>query len=58
MLEQNGRHITLSKTWAKYLLYCMGFTKRSASTKAKLSVSNFLQLEEQFSYDAKVLLKC
>ena len=58
MLEQNGRHITLSKTWAKYLLYCMGFTKRSASTKAKLSVSNFLQLQEQFSYDAKVLLKC
>ena len=57
MLEQNGGHITLSKTWAKYLLHRMGFTKRRASTKAKLSVSNFLQLQEQFSYDAKVLIE-
>ena len=57
MLEENGGHITLSKTWAKYLLYRMGFTKRRASLKAKLSVSNFLQRQEQFSYDAKVLIE-
>ena len=57
MLEQNGGHITLSKTWAKYLMYHMGFTKRRASINGKLSVSNFLKLQEQFSYDAKVLIE-
>ena len=57
MLEQSGGHITLSKTWDKHLLHCVGFTKWRARTKAKLSVSNFLQLQEQFNYDAKVLIE-
>ena len=34
----------------------MGFVKRRCSTKAKVTASNFARLQEQFTYDARVLI--
>ena len=56
LLSENGGHIALTKSWAKYLLRRLGFVKRRSSTKAKVSASNFASLQEQFSYDARVLI--
>ena len=47
-LECNGGPIALTKHWAKYLLHCMGIVKQHASTKAKLSASNFEEQKTQF----------
>ena len=40
--------INLTKGWAKYLLHRMGFVKRKATSKAKVTVDNFEELKEQF----------
>ena len=47
----------MTKDWAKYLMECMGFVKRRASTKAKVSVSDFNQLKAQFVFDVKAVIK-
>ena len=57
LLESNGGHISLTKTWAKYLMHRMGFVKRRASTKAKVSVSDFEALKAQFIYDIQVVVE-
>ena len=57
LLLENGGHISLTKAWAKYLLHRLGFVKRRSNTKANVSPSDFSQLQEQFSYDARVLIK-
>lgn len=41
----------------KYLMERMGFVKRRASTKAKVSVSDFQQLKVQFVIDVKVVIE-
>ena len=40
--------INLTKGWAKYLLHRMGYVKRKATSKAKVTVKNFEELKEQF----------
>ena len=40
--------INLTKGWAKYLLHRMGFVKRKATSKAKVTVENFEELKEEF----------
>ena len=35
LLECNGGHIVLTKTWAKSILDRLGYVKRQASSKAK-----------------------
>lgn len=57
LLECNGGHISLTKHWAKYLMERMGFVKRRASTKAKVSVSDFDQLKAQFVFDIKAIIE-
>ena len=47
----------MPKHWAKYLLQCMGFVKRRASTAAKVSVSNFEQWQAQYSFDVKLIIE-
>ena len=56
LLSENGGHIALTKSWAKYFLRRLGFVKGRSSTKAKVSASNFASLQEQFNYDARVLI--
>ena len=48
LLACNGGHNCLGKPWAKNLLSCMGYVKRQGSTLAKITVSNFEELKEQF----------
>lgn len=57
LLECNGGHISLTKHWAKYLLECMGFVKRHASMKAKVSLPDFEWYKAQFVFDVKVLVE-
>jgi len=40
--------VNLTKGWAKYLLHRMGFVKRKATSKAKVTVDNCEELKEQF----------
>ena len=53
LLVSNGGHIVLSKHCAKHLLSRMGFVKRRASTKAKISIQNFDEVKAQFLLDIK-----
>ena len=41
LLECNGGHIILTKSWAKSFLLRLGFVKRRVSTKAKVNRSRF-----------------
>ena len=50
LLECNGGgHVSLTKHWVKYLLERMGFVKRHASTKAKVSLPDFEWLKHSLS---------
>ena len=42
LVAENGGHISLTKHWARYLLSRMGFVKRRANTKLKVSVWSIL----------------
>ena len=48
LLASNGGHIVLTKHWGKHLLGRMGFVKRRASTKAKVTVEDFEALRHSF----------
>ena len=48
LLECNGGHIKLTKSWAKCLMLRMGFAKWRASTNAKVSVADFKFYKTQF----------
>ena len=50
---QNSGHVDLTNS---YLSQRLGFVKRRYSTTAKISASNFSQLQKQFCYDAKVFM--
>jgi len=52
VLAVNGGHISLTWDWARSLLDRMGFVKRKANTKAKVSIEDFDQLTvlESFSH--------
>ena len=56
LLAQNGGHISLSKDWAKGLMKRMGLVKRRASTKAKVSIANFEEVQSQFLFDVKTVV--
>ena len=53
LLSENGGHITLTKNWAKSLLYRMNFVKRRGSSAAKIMVKNFDEVKEQFLLDIR-----
>ena len=55
LLECNGGHITCNRPWAKALLRRMGYVKRRANTKSKVSVERFELLKAQFNFDIKVI---
>ena len=57
LLECNGGHIHLTKHWAKYLMERMGFVKRRASTKAKVSLVKFERYKAQFNFDVKAIIE-
>ena len=56
LLACNGGHFCLGKPWAKNLLSCMGYVKRRGNTSAKITVSNFEELLQQFLIEMLKLL--
>ena len=54
-LYEFGGHLTLSKEWGKSVLRRMGFVKRKANTKVKLSVEDF-QKKDIFLADIKAIV--
>ena len=44
LLAENGGPVTLSKNWAKYLVYRLNFVKRRGSSTAKVTVQNYEEL--------------
>ena len=46
ILAENGGHVVLAKDWAHYLLLQMGYIRRKANSKVKISVKN-LRAESQ-----------
>ena len=52
LLVGDGK-VELTKDWAKYLLSQMGFVKWKATTKAKVDVKEFEEIQEAFLLDAK-----
>ena len=57
LLECNGGHVVLQKSWAKYLLGKMNFVKRKATTKKpKFTIANFEELKSQFLMDIKAVV--
>ena len=57
LLDCNGGHIRLTKSWAQSLMSRMGFVKRRASTKAKVSVTEFKQFKVQFIFDIRAIIE-
>ena len=55
LLHGNGGHIKFTKYWAQNLLSRMGYVKRRASTKAKVSSTDFEERKAQFIFDIKAL---
>ena len=55
MLAVNGGHILITKDWAKSLLQRMGFVKRRASTKAKVTIEDFQEEKSNFYSISKLL---
>ena len=54
LLAQNAGHISLTKHWARYLL---GFVKRRANIKSKVSVEHFEELKELYLLDFNNAIK-
>ena len=47
--------ITVTKGWAKYLSHRMGFVKRKATSKAKVSIENFEEHKKAYLQDIKLV---
>ena len=50
------QQITLTEGWAKYLLRRMGFVRRKATTKAKMSVEDFEEIKKDYLLDIQVVV--
>ena len=56
-LEEFGGSLKLNKEWAKCILRRMGYSKRRANAKAKISPSDFKEIKDQFLMDVKSVVK-
>ena len=57
LLKSNGGSIDISKHWAQSFMDRLGFVKRRASTKAKVSVEHFEEIKAQFLFDVKSIIE-
>uniref|UniRef100_A0A1X7U6Q2 DDE-1 domain-containing protein n=1 Tax=Amphimedon queenslandica TaxID=400682 RepID=A0A1X7U6Q2_AMPQE len=53
LLADNGGPIIITTGWAKSVLYRLNFVKRRGSSAAKITVSNFEELKQQYLFDFK-----
>ena len=56
LLEENGGGINLTKDWVNQLLARMGYIKRKATTKTKISPALFERLKAQFLSDVRTVV--
>ena len=56
LLQENGGGINLTKDWANRLLARMGYVKRKATTKAKVSPVLFAGMKAQFLSDIRTVV--
>ena len=57
LLKENGGHIVCSKSWAKSFLHRLGYVKRRASTKAKVTAADFDAHKAQFVFDIQTIVE-
>ena len=57
LLACNGGPIVLTKHWSRYLLERMGFVKRKANAKAKVTMNNLAKLKANFLADIKAIVQ-
>ena len=55
LLSENGGPMTITTNWAKSLQYQLNFVKRRGSSAAKISVTSFEELKEQYLLDIKAV---
>ena len=48
LLAENGGHIRITKTWAKSFLQRIGYVKRRGSSTAKMTITDFEAVRDQF----------
>ena len=57
LLAENGGPVTITKHWAKSILFHMNFVKRKGSSTAKVPVANFETVKEQFIIDVNAIIE-
>ena len=55
LLQCNGGHIVIGKSWSKSFLNRMGCVKRRATTKSKVTPANFEGYKNQFILDVMTI---
>ena len=56
LLAENGGPLLITKDWAKRLLGRMGLVKRQATTKAKVTPTNFRSVKKQYLADIRSIV--
>ena len=56
LLSENGGPFKVSNTWAKSFLQRIGFVKWRGSSTAKMTVTNYKEVREQFLFDIKAII--
>ena len=57
LLKCNGGHIECGKNWAKNFLHHLGYVKKRASTKCKVSVADFDMCKAQFLFHIQTIFE-
>ena len=57
LLAVNGGHVVLTKEWARYLLHRLGYVKRKSNSKAKVTPTDFTQLQSNFLADIRAIVE-
>ena len=57
LLAVNGGHVVLTKGWAHYILYRLGYVKRKSNSKAKVTPDDFTQLKSNFLADIHAIVE-
>ena len=57
LLSTHGSHIDINKHWGKNFLVRLGYVKRRANTKSKVTDENFELMKSQFLFDIRTIVE-
>ena len=57
LLSTHGGHIDINKHWGKNFLVRLGYVKRRANTKSKVTDENFELMKSQFLFDIRTIVE-